>query len=200
MQTTDAVKGFAELVQNFSGNQMTVVNLIRVIDNFAIHWILHEKFPEFGNYQVSCHMEMNKHKRWCHNCYRCARTFIFFLAMGIDPFDMGFEQSMLSEDKKKLFDLFDSKRLMDKDQYLNYMAMEEELAFLMALKRGTSGPLMDLFKSRFQPGQIDFQKQVEKLKNRVFCLQTLPGSSDVEKNAAKFYKEFLKSISQHCVF
>ena len=193
MQTTDALKGYAKLVQNFSGNQMTVVNLIRVIDNFAIHRVLHERFPEFGSYQISCHMEMNKHKRWCHNCYRCARAFIFFLAIGIDPFDVGFEQSMMSEDKKKLFDLFDPKRLMKEDQYRHYMAIEEELAFLMALKRGESGPLMDVFKSSFQSKKIDFQQQERKLKERVFCLQTLPGTTDVEKKAAQFYKDFLKS-------
>ncbi|MCD4674689.1 MAG: hypothetical protein K8S18_01675 [Desulfobacula sp.] len=193
MQSTDALKGYADLVQKFSGGQLTVANFIGVLDDFAIHRILHGRFPEFGSYQVSCHMEMNQYKRWCHNCYRCARAFIFFLAMGIDPFEMGFEVSMMPEDKKKLFVLFGSKIDIE-DEYKRYVAAEEELAFLMALKRGASGPLMDLYRSKFQSGKTDIKKQEKKLKKKVFRLHCKAGSTSVEKKAAKLYKGYLKDM------
>lgn len=59
--------------------------------------------PAFGKYRVTCHMEVSDYKRWCHDCPNYARAFIHFLAMDRDPFRMGFEVSMLSEDKKMLY-------------------------------------------------------------------------------------------------
>ncbi len=194
MQSREAVKGFADLLQNFTHSQVSIVNLIDVMDNFAIHWILHDKFPQLGQYQVSCHMEMNEYKRWCHGCYRCARAFVFFLAMGIDPFKMGFEASMISEDKKKHFCLFDSPHHPD-DRYHQYMAVEEELAFLMAFQKGVKGPLIELFESRFLFGDIDIGKRMDRLKKVVFRLQLTPGSTEVEKSAAIFYESMLKDVS-----
>ena len=191
MQSTDAVKGYADLVQNFSGGQVTVVNPIGVLDNFAIHRILHDRFPEFGEYQVSCHMEMNAYNRWCHNCYRCTRASIFFLAMGIDPFKMGFEVSMMSEDKKKLFALFEI-QIHSEDEYRRYIAIEDELAFLMAVKKGAVGPLMEVFKAKVQFENMDIKKREKKLKKKVFRLHRRPGSTQVEKMAAKLYKGCLK--------
>ncbi|RLB71571.1 MAG: hypothetical protein DRH04_01480 [Deltaproteobacteria bacterium] len=192
MQSQEAVRDFAKLARDFSGGQVTAANLIGVLDNFAIHRILHEKFPEFGQYQVSCHLEMTDHQRWCHDCYRCARAFIFFGAMGIDPYAMGFVESMLSADKKEHFALFGEWH--KKDQYHRYMAVEEELAFLMARENGLSGPLMDLFASQLWNSGIDASRRMRKLRKMVFRLQDRPGPNGVEKEAAKLYKRFLKEM------
>ncbi|MEN8212216.1 MAG: hypothetical protein ABFR31_10895, partial [Thermodesulfobacteriota bacterium] len=191
MQSAEAVKGYDNLVKNFSSNQIDVVNFIGVLNNFSIYKILYEKFPEFKNYQVSCQMDTHEYQRWCHNCYRCARAFMFFLAMGIDPFDMDFEKSMMPEKNKKHFVIF-NRELIDEDQYEHYMAVEEKLAFLMALKKGAEGPLMDLFKSKFKIEKPHIEEQEQRLKKKVFCLQTKPGLTKLEKKAAKLYKNFLK--------
>ena len=135
------------MAKTFSNGQISAVNLIGVLDNFTIHRILHERFPEFGKYRISCHMEMTDHKQWCHDCYRCAQAFIFFLAEGIDPFEMGFEASMLTEDKKKHFALFNDD-IHPEDKYRQYMADEEGLAFLMAHQKAAKEPLMDLFQEK----------------------------------------------------
>ncbi len=111
--------------------------------------------------------------------------------MGIDPFKMGFEVSMMSEDKKKLFALFEI-QIHSEDEYRRYIAIEDELAFLMAVKKGAVGPLMEVFKAKVQFENMDIKKREKKLKKKVFRLHRRPGSTQVEKMAAKLYKGCLK--------
>lgn len=192
MQSREAVRGYARLARDFSAGQVTVANPIGVLDNFAIHRILHEKFPEFGRYQVSCHLEMTDHQRWCHGCYRCARAFVFFGAMGIDPYEMGFAESMLDMDKKKHFALFGE--WDKKDEYHRYMAIEEELAFLLAREKGMKGPLMDAFRSRHESSGIEVERRIKKIGKKVFRLQERPGRGVVERKASKLYRNLLKEM------
>ncbi len=190
MQSREAVNEYSGIMQDFTRGQIKVANLIDVIDNFAIHRLLHEHFTPFGEFRVSCHMEMTDFKRWCHDCYRCARAFIFFSAMGIDPYEMGFEASMLSRDKKIHFCVFDGPHHQD-DQYRHTMSMEEELAFLLTFQRGVKGPLMELFRKMFLSRGTHIKERIASLKKKVFCLQSAPGASTIEKASATFYETIL---------
>jgi len=84
----------------------------------------------FGKYLVICHMEVSDYKRWCHDCPNCAQAFIHFLAMGWDSFRVGFEVSMLSEDKKTLYSLF-KKPVHDSDDYHSFSGLKEALPFCL---------------------------------------------------------------------
>jgi hypothetical protein len=86
----------------------------------------------FGKYLVICHMEVSDYKRWCHYCPNCAQAFIHFLAMGWDSFRMGFEVSMLSEDKKTLYSLF-KKPVHDSDDYHSFFRAERSSAILFVI-------------------------------------------------------------------
>jgi hypothetical protein len=187
MQSREIDKELSNIAEQFSGGQIKAVNPIDVLGDFSIHRILHEKFPEFARYRISCHLETAEHDKWCHDCYRCAQAFVFFLAQGKDPFEEGFETSMLELDKKNHFSLF-QKEIHPDDEYHRFISEEEELAFLMARTNGAKGPLVDLFTEKFINKPDARRKKLEK---RVFRLQTTPGSSAIQKEAAAFYKETL---------
>jgi hypothetical protein len=187
MQNRIATAGMARLLQRFSGGQITAVNLIGGLGNFALYRILHEEFPSFGKYQVSCHLEVSKYARWCHKCYRCSQAFVYFLASGLDPFDFGFEASMLEEEKKSHYSLF-RESIHRKDVYHRFVRQEEELAFLMAHRRGVEGPLMERFRGEFLP---ETEEKEAKLMKRVLRVQRKPGKSRIEKEADSLYRELL---------
>lgn len=175
------------VAEQFSGGQITAVNLIGILDNFSIHRMLHEDFPAYGKYRVTCHMEVSEYARWCHDCYRCAQPFIYFMALGHNPFSMGFEASMLEEDKKPHYSLF-RQSIHPKDDYHRFVKDEESLAFLMAHRRGAEGPLMDCFEKEFLR---DTEKREASLEEKVFRLQAKPGRSRVEREAAGLYRDLL---------
>ena len=87
--------------------------------------------PAFDKYRVTCHMEVSDYKRWCHDCPNSTQAFIHHLAMGWDPFRMGFEVFMLSEDKQTLYSLF-KKPVHDSDDYHSFIREEEALAFSLS--------------------------------------------------------------------
>ncbi len=188
MQSHEITRKLKQLVEDFSGGQISAVNLIGSLGNFAIHRILHEEFPAFGKYRVTCHLEVSDYKRWCHDCPNCAQAFIHFLAMGRDPFRMGFEVSMLSEDKKTLFSLF-KKPVHDSDDYHSFIRDEEALAFLFAHRHGAKGPLMDRFQKEFL---LPTERNETKLRKSVFKLQNRTYGEKSEKEAGTLYQRFLK--------
>lgn len=188
MQSRMAVKRLARIAEEFSNKQITAVNPIGVLDNFSIHAILHQEFPIYGRYRVSCHMEMSDYSRWCHRCYRCAQAFIYSCALGIDPFSIGFESSMLGKEKREHYSLF-KEAVHPRDEYHRFVRDEEGLAFLMAHRRGVRGHLMDVFEREFLR---DMKKREPALAKKVFRLQAKPGNTDLEKDAAAWYQRTLK--------
>ena len=187
MQSRAITRRMSRMVEKLSGGQIVAVNLLGGLGNFAIHRLLHDEFPRYGKYRISCHLEMTEYSRWCHSCDRCAQPFLFFLACGQDPLSMGFEVSMLEEDKMPLYSLF-RESLHSKDAYHRFVREEEMLAFLMAYRRGVQGPLMDLFRSRWLQRA---EKRFRSLSKRVFRLQAKPGKDSIEREAASRYRALL---------
>lgn len=190
MQTLEIDRKMAQIMETISSDQVTVASLINGLGNFAIHSILHELFPEFGKYRLSCNLELSPHEKWCHECYRCAHAFIFFLAHGKDPFEQGFVTSMLGKNKKKHFSLFKADIHPD-DQYHKYTRDQELLGFLMACQNGAQGPLMDDFKNMHLKEAVSIGK---KLKKKYLSLQKIPGQRTIEKKASSLIKSKLTAF------
>lgn len=140
---------FASLV---GGNSMSIGTLIEPIHEIAIIKILHRRYPEIGKYQSSCDLETKPKNgsRWCENCSKCARMYIFLLANGVDPKRVGFKGNLLTRAKLHLFSLFSPGRVKEFDYDNSEQAMKEQmLAFLLAYRRGVKGAAMNYFKKRF---------------------------------------------------
>jgi len=124
-------------------------SLIEPIHEIAVMKILHSRYTEIGKYQMSCFAdeESAKTHRWCGRCSKCARMYIFMLALGISPIRVGFTTNMLSPSKYGLFAVFsDRKSVLDSAYDQSNAARDEQLlAFTMAAKRGNKIGLMKEF-------------------------------------------------------
>lgn len=128
-------------------------SLIEPIHEIAIMKILHHRYPEIGKYQLSCFAdeEEAKNRRWCGVCTKCARMYIFMMALGINPKKVGFTQKMLTAKKRHLFAVFPNRKGNQDSAFDQSQAARDEqlLAFTLAYKRGVRGELMNEFARRF---------------------------------------------------
>ncbi len=190
MQSPSVTEKIRRLVERFTGGQITVANLIGGLGDFTINRLLHHNFSDFGTFRVSCHMEVSPYARWCHQCHRCAKAYVFALATGLEPGKLGFERSLLTKDKRGCYFLF-REDIHPRDMYARNYKQEELLAFSMALQRGVQGPLMDLFRQAIPPVT---QKAERKLKRAVFRVHGQPGKHRIEQEAHTLYRELVKSF------
>lgn len=190
MQSREGGQILAATAHGFSQGQISAANLIGGLGNFAIHRILHGLFPEFGDLRHSCHLELSEHKRWCHDCERCAQAYLYSLALGLDVEAMGFEQSMLEEDKAKYFRLF-AAPIHAADRFRQFIRDEERLAFLWALERGHRAPLIERFHREHGPQSA---QEREALQQSVFAEHSQP-SQAIEQEAKDTFTHILAQLN-----
>lgn len=166
------------------GVNTTISSLLEPIHELFILSILHKRYPEVGKYQLSCDSERTKY-RWCGYCFECARVYLFFSALGIDPKSVGLMENMFTKKKEDLFYLF-SKHKTDQSERL--------LAFYLAYKRGVQGALMEKFVKTLLP-------RVEKQKSKLFAkyfaiheMNTIPTA--LQTPLSKIYTEELARLKK----
>lgn len=178
-------------------------SLVEPINEIFITYILHHRYPDISQFQMSCFSEEKeaKKRRWCGVCEKCARMYIFFKALGINPERVGFYNGeMLSLSKEKYYVIFDNG--IGKSAYGGSGLGKDEqlLAFYLAYKREVKGELIEKFKKIY----LD---QIEKKKKKLFeeyfgihSSYTLPSSLRrktlriFEKEKEKAKKELAKFI------
>ena len=139
MQGEEANLEMDRMVQDLSAGQIRVVNPIGALGNLAIHTLLHRDFSEFGTYQVSCHLEVTPHERWCHDCERCSHAYLYFRALGLDPYAYGFAHSLLDGSAERHFVAAGPSPHPD-DAHRRFLRGEERLAACWARRRGEEFP------------------------------------------------------------
>ncbi|MBM3284036.1 hypothetical protein FJY90_07415 [Candidatus Gottesmanbacteria bacterium] len=171
-------------------------SLIEPIHEIAIMKILHSRYPEIGRYQMSCFSEEKeaKNKRWCGVCSKCARMYIFMLALGINPKRVGFFQNMLTAGKKHLFAVFpDRKSPLDSAFDQSSAARDEQLlAFTMAKRRGVKGSLMKQFERLYGK---EGKKREKELRQKYFGIHTTNSITyELRKPLLSIFNEELKRM------
>lgn len=137
------------------GNALTISSLIEPIYEIAVVYILHHRYPQFGRFQTSCDPEDKEsrqlhNRRWCENCSKCGRIFMFLLANGVDPKKVGFTKWLLAEKYQSLYPILDEKSDKSYGYDQSAAGKEEQLfAFYLAYKNGFKGPLMDKFAKKY---------------------------------------------------
>lgn len=123
-------------------------SLVGPIHELAILKILHHRYKNIAKYQMSCWSENRqaKKKRWCGHCSKCARLYIFLLALGIDPKTVDFKDDLLAPKNKYHYSIFEN----GANQLEGYDATrigrdEQILAFYLAYKRGYRHGVMEDF-------------------------------------------------------
>lgn len=185
-----------DLLQILGMKNLEVSSLIEPLHDLAIIKILHQRYPKIAKYQTSCFAEKPEAKfnRWCGNCSKCARLFIFFLANNINPAKIGIPTNMLELKYKNKYSLFEDGNNKDSGYDESRLGRDEQLlAFFLAYKNGKKGELIDLFKSLYLK---EVEKREKELRERYFGIhtsQTLP--PELKDKVLKIYEEELKGLS-----
>lgn len=189
-QTVRWMKKINMMMKLMSGKKVGVMSVIEPLTNIAIIRILHNRYRDLWKYEVSCdYLDISTEKRWCHNCSKCARLFIFMKANGIDTKGVGL-RNLLDKRYKNLYCLFAKK----KDMYESSKEARDEqlLAFYMAYKNGVSGYMIDLFKKKFLNEAVTREDELFKKFFSIHKPATMPRI--IKKNVLKIYEEELKNF------
>jgi len=170
-------------------------SLVGPIHELAITRILHHRYPKIAKYQMSCWAEKKqaKKKRWCGNCSKCARLYIFLLAVGVDPKRVDFEDNMLSEKNRKFFSVFEGVKRSEGGYDASKLGRDEQLlAFYLAYKRGVRGLLMDVFIKNHLTEASNREAELRKTFFSVYPASTIP--EELKPRILSIYKRELKNL------
>ncbi len=177
------------------GNSLSIGSLLEPIHEIAIERILHRRYPQIGKYQSSCDLPKKPKSdgRWCENCSKCARMYIFLLGNGVDPKTVGFRHNMLKGKYHHLYTIFSSNRVRDFGYDQSAAGHEEQiLAFLLAYKNNHKGPVMQSFVKHYLNSA---KKNEKRLRQKYFGLhssKTVP--HDLKEKILRIFKNELKDM------
>jgi hypothetical protein len=194
-QSIEGIMNFREMIKNLGVNNLFIGSLVEPLHEIAIIRILHHRYPEIGKYQMSCgEIEVEKmENRWCQNCSKCARNYIFLLANGINPKKVGFNVDMLDLKYKSKFSIFNERNDKNYGYDKSLLGRDEQLfAFLLAFKNGVKGELMEVFKKNYLKEAEKREKELRKKFFGVHSTKTLP--EELKDKVLKIYQEELKII------
>lgn len=194
-QSVDWTLKFEKMAKILGLKNIKVSSLIEPLHEIAIIKILHSRYPEIGKYQMSCGEILEKitESRWCGNCSKCARIYIFLLANNIDPKRVGFPHDMLEFKYKNRFALFEDGNGKNYGYDKARLGRDEQLlAFLLAWRNGGRGDLIDLFKSLYLKEAEKREKELRKKYFGIHSTTTIP--NEIKDKVLKIYKEELKDL------
>jgi hypothetical protein len=159
------------------GNSLSIGSLLEPIHDLGIIKILHTRYPDIAKYQTSCDMPQRPKSdgRWCENCTKCGRMYIFFLANGIDPKKIGFKHDLLKGKYQHLYSIFTSDKVRDSGYDQSNAGRDEQiLAFYLAYKKGYKGPVMQTFRRRYLSYAKKYEKSLRQTFYGIHSTKTVP--------------------------
>ncbi len=170
-------------------------SLVGPIHELAILKILHHRYKSISRYQMSCWAEKKsaRKKRWCGNCSKCARIYIFLLGLGIDPKKVDFEDNMLIEKNQTLFSIFEKIDRSDSGYDGSRLGRDEQLlAFYLAYKRGVRGGVMDMFIRHHLSEAGNRERELRKTFFSVYPASSVP--EELKPQILSIFKRELKHL------
>jgi len=177
------------------GNSLSIGSLLEPIHEIAIEQILHKRYPSIAKYQSSCDLpsKPETYGRWCESCSKCARIYIFLLALGVDPKKVGFRRNLLRDKYHNLFTIFDGSKIKDFGYDQSQAGRDEQLlAFLMSYRNNHKGPVMTSFVRRFLKST---RKNENKLRQKYFGVhstKTIP--SELKTRVVNIFRHELRKL------
>jgi hypothetical protein len=190
-QTSRWTKQVDAMVKIMTNNEVTVTSLVEPLYELGVLKILHNRYKEFGKYQMSCFAETTD-KRWCCACSKCARLYVFLKAVGVDVSGLEFKQNMFNKRFAHLYSLFTTGKKTDGliGYDMSGCGRDEQLfAFYLAYRNGAKGYLIDKFKENHLE---EATKREDELYKRFFGVHpaiTIP--HPIKKDVFSIYKEEL---------
>ena len=148
-QSGQATEELSILTQALSEGEVYTTTFSQGLHELAIIGILKQKyFDKTFRYLMSCWSENEdgKNKRWCGNCSKCARIYVYMTAHGVRPQeDAGFEDNMFLPEKEPLFNVFGKNASGTGWDAFGLNTDEQALAFYLTYLRGNRDPLVQKF-------------------------------------------------------
>ena len=195
-QSSEWMIELAKMTRYLTNNQLNVSSLIEPLNDLAIMKILHHRYPDIAKYQMSCFPDDNEYGKehyWCEHCTKCARTYIYMLAIGVNPKKIGFRSNMLDKEYQHLFPLFGINRKTGQAMgwEISGLGRDEQLfSFYLAFKNDFRGYLIDKFKELYLTEALTKKSIFEK---EYFGVHTsISIKKDIKEKIFKIFKDELK--------
>jgi len=188
-QSREWIKEQDTMLKSLVGTRVT--SIIEPLTNIAIMKILHLRYPKIAKYEVSCDcLNMNEQIRWCHECSKCARLFLFMKAFGVSTKKLGL-MNLFKKKHKKFYSLFKGKEV---DRYEKSIEAREQqlLAFLLAIRQGARGQLIDYFRKHYLKEAL---AQEDELRKKYFKLWPSNIPKEIKPQVLSIYREELKALT-----
>lgn len=149
-QSAEGTADLDGMIKLSTGGEVGAASIIEPLSSLAIMKILHQRYKDFANYQVSCDCldTVRTGTRWCGRCRTCAKVYILLKANGVNPAVAGLKRNMLGRDSGKYYSLFNGSEI-DSNDKSEWARDEILMAFYMAYKKGARGYLIKKFKRKF---------------------------------------------------
>ncbi len=178
------------------GNSLSIGSLLEPVHEIAIIKILHKRYPEIGKYQTSCDLPQKPKGdgRWCENCSKCGRMYIYLLAHGIDPKKIGFKHDLLRTKYHHIYTILSTSRIKEFGYDQSELGKNEQiLAFYLAYKRGFKGPVMNAFIRRYLSYAKKHEKALRKNFFGIHSTRTIP--PDLRTKLLRIYRQELDPLT-----
>ncbi|MFH0773493.1 MAG: hypothetical protein V1922_04245 [bacterium] len=178
-----------------------VGSIIEPIHELFITFILHNRYPNLAKYQTSCFLDNHqaRKRRWCGICEKCARMYVFFRALQIDPVSIGFPRvNMFNIHKKHLYSLFTNSKETSAYGGSGLGRDEQLLAFYLSYQNGCKGDLIKEYKKHFHREAIRRKKELMNIYFGIHSSITLP--TGVRKKILLIFKEEQKKVMKKLLF
>lgn len=184
------------MASQIGGNSLAIGSLLEPLHDLAIMRILHTRYPDIAKYQSSCDMAEKPKSggRWCENCSKCARIYIFLLASGIDPRTVGFRHDLLKSRYQHLYTIFASAKVKEFGYDQAGIGNDEQiLAFYLAHGLGYKGPVMNTFVRKYLPYARKNEKRLRKIFFSLHTTKTIP--VPLRAKVLKIYRQVLDEMT-----
>lgn len=178
------------------GNSLSIGSLLEPIHEIAITHILHHRYPKIAKYQSSCDLSEipESHGRWCENCSKCGRMYIFLLANKVDPKTIGFKHDLLRNKYHHLYTIFGGEQIKEFGYDQSEAGINEQLlAFLLAYQNGHKGPVMQTFIRRHLTQTKKREKLLRQTYFGIHSTKTVP--KDFRPKIMRIYKQELSGLA-----
>lgn len=146
-------------------------SIIEPLMDMMVQRILVRRYPRYAPLQMSCFAEGEEgaHYRWCHACPICAKMYLMCAGGGVDPREVGFRHSLLTEKERGYFSMMGGEGGFP---YARTGAARDEqlFAFHCAARFGHEDPLVREFAA--SPLADEARRREEELLARFASLHT----------------------------
>jgi len=171
-QSGQATEELSLLTQSLSEGEVYTTSFLQGLQEIAIIAILKDRYPQSLKYLMSCWAETEaaKNKRWCANCTKCARIYLYLCANGIDPQKQaGFQNNLFQLEHKTLYNIFGEKASGTGFDAFGTNYQEQLLAFYLTSLRKNKSPLIKYFNT--SPAYKKAKNLFPSLVNQFFSLK-----------------------------